>query len=129
MNLKKQFEPKQEVAWCLKVIRNHAHNMRKQYARWSKDELTLNELTMTGEEREESFPSEAASYELSMTEWEIFFNETLTNTEKCIVKKIYWEGSSQRETAKSCVLSQAEVSRVNYRILQKLKEELKQYEM
>jgi RNA polymerase sigma factor (sigma-70 family) len=117
------YEPKQEVKWCQLVIRDLGRKFRSRYARWATEELILNQENERKEEAIESLVDGVADQPFLEVEWRIVLKSALTASEQCVVTNRYWDGRTQRETAKACGVSQANVSRIQQRALAKLKEE------
>lgn len=115
------YSPRQQSVWCKTVIRNTASKLRRKHRRWAKDRPILNLQDENGEEYQNRIVAQEGTYGFEHIEWNILLEEVLTLTERCVIQGLYMADESQRDVAKTCLLSQSGVSRTKQQALQKLK--------
>lgn len=118
-----EYAAEQWVAWCRLVISHAATTLRRKYRRWEQDGFYDNaEMPILSTENVES---DSGSGTFSWVEWRMLFQTELSEIERCVVHDLYINDESQRQVAHNCAMSQAQVSRVQRRACQKLREALR----
>lgn len=115
------YSPRQQSVWCKTVIRNTASKLRRKHQRWAKDKPILNLRDENGEEYQNRIVSQTGNDDFEHVEWNVMMKEVLTPSERCVIQSVYMADKSQRDVAKTCLLSQSGVSRTKQQALQKLR--------
>ena len=121
------YTAEQWVAWCRLVIEHEAATLRRKYWKWQRDGVSYSPeepgRTLT---TESCCTDDSSDHMFRWVEWRLLLAAELNAAERGVLYDLYVNNVSQRQAAQHCGMSQAQISRVQHRACQKLREALMQ---